>query len=150
MLRMMNGPASVGHAHPLGGPLEMISGRRYPSLIVKSVLRMLFVLIVAFAVATPMSVRAMPMVMSGDNMAGMAGDQPCQNCPEPQHGNTVPDRMPGCPALACISALAVLPMPALLQERVAVRADRVWPLEARLAGADLAPDPFPPRPIVLD
>lgn len=116
----------------------------------KSVARMLLALIVAFAVATPASLRAMPMVMSADNMAGMAGDQPCQNCPQPQHGNTVPDKMPACPALACISAPAVLPMPALVQERVAVRADHVWSLDARLAGADPAPDPFPPRPIVLD
>ncbi|HYM41712.1 MAG TPA: hypothetical protein VET46_02995 [Steroidobacteraceae bacterium] len=116
----------------------------------QSVARMLLALIVALAVAMPVSVRAMPMTMSGSNMAGMAGDQPCQNCPEQQHGNTAPDKMPGCPALACITAPAVLPIPALLQERIAVRADHVWPPDARLAGADPAPDPFPPRPIVLD
>jgi hypothetical protein len=116
----------------------------------KSVARMLLALIVAFAVAMPVSLRAMPMAMSADNMAGMAGDHPCQECPQPQHGNTAPDKMPGCPPLACISAPAVLPMPALLQERIAIRADHVWPPDARLAGADPAPDPFPPRPIVLD
>lgn len=117
----------------------------------QSVARMLLALVVALAVAMPVSVRAMPMTISGDNMTGMAGDQPCQNCPE-QHnsGSTAPDKMPGCPALACITAPAVLPMPALLQERIAVRADHVWPLDARLAGADPAPDPFPPRPIVLE
>jgi hypothetical protein len=116
----------------------------------KSVARALLVLIVALAVAMPVSVRAMPMAMSADNMAGMAGDQPCQNCPEPQqHGSTAPDKMPACPALACIAAPAVLPVPALLPARITLRADYVWPPAARLAGADPAPDPFPPRPIVL-
>jgi hypothetical protein len=116
----------------------------------QSVARMLLALIVALAVAMPVSLRAMPMTMSGSNMARMAGDQPCQNCPEQQHGNTAPDKMPGCPVLACITAPAVLPMPALVPGRIALRADHVWPPDARLAGADPAPDPFPPRPIVLD
>ncbi|HZV07000.1 MAG TPA: hypothetical protein VE999_18100 [Gemmataceae bacterium] len=117
----------------------------------KSVARALLVLIVALAVTMPVGVRAMPMAMSGDHMAGMAGDQPCQNCPdEHQSGSTAPDKMPACAALACISAPAVLPMPAAFLGRVALRADYVWPPAARLAGADPAPDPFPPRPIVLD
>lgn len=115
----------------------------------KSVAHALLVLIVAFAVAMPLSARAMSMAMSGDHMAGMVGDQPCQNCPD-QHGSTAPDKMPVCPVLACISAPAVLPIPALLPGRIALRADYDWPPAARLAGADPAPDPFPPRPIVLD
>ena len=117
----------------------------------KSIARALLVLIVALAVAMPIDVRAMPMAMSGDHMAGMAGDQPCQNCPDQhQSGSTAPEKMPVCPALACISAPAVLPVPAALPGRIALRADYVWPPVARLAGADPAPDPFPPRPIVLD
>jgi hypothetical protein len=117
----------------------------------KSIARMLLALVVALAVAMPVSVRAMPMAMSGDNMARMAGDQPCQKCPEPhQSGSTAPDKMPACPALACIAAPAVLPMPVPLPARIALRADYVWPPAARLAGADPAPDPFPPRPVVLD
>ena len=116
----------------------------------KSVARTFLVLIVALAVAMPVSVRAMPMATAGGNMAGMAGDQPCQKCPQPQHsGSTVPDRMPTCPALACIAAPAVLPVPALLPGRIVLRTDYMWPPAARLAGADPAPDPFPPRPIVL-
>ena len=117
----------------------------------KSVARMLLALIVALTVATPVSVRAMPMAMSGGDMPGMASDQPCQNCPDhQQQGNTAPDKMPACPALACITAPAVLPVPALLPGRIALRADYAWLPAARLAGADPAPDPFPPRPIVLD
>ena len=116
----------------------------------KSVARALLVLIVALAVAMPVNVSAMPMAMSGDYMAGMAGDQPCQNCPDQHHsGSTAPDKMPACPALACISAPAVLPMLAVLPGRIALRADYVWPPATRLAGAHPAPDPFPPRPIVL-
>ena len=116
----------------------------------KSIARTLLALIVALAVAIPVSVRAMPMAMSGDNMAGMARAQPCQKCPEHQSGSTAPDKMPACPALACVTAPAVLPIPTLLPARIALRADYVWPPAARLAGADPAPDPFPPRPIVLD
>lgn len=129
----------------------MTPGWRYLFAMAKSVVRALLVLIVALAVAMPVGVRAMPMAMSGDHMAGMAGDQPCQSCPDQhQSGSTAPDKMPTCPVLACISAPAVLPMPALLPGRVALRADYIWSPAARLAGADLAPDPFPPRPIVLD
>lgn len=116
----------------------------------KSVARMLIALVVALAAAMPASVRAMPMAMSGGDMAGMAGDQLCQKCPQPQqHGTTAPDKMPACPALACIAAPAVLSIPTLLPGRIALRADYVWPPAARLAGADPAPDPFPPRPVVL-
>ena len=116
----------------------------------ESVARVLLALIVALAVAMPVSVRAVPMPMSGDNMSGMAGE-PCQKCPEPQQsGKTAPDKMPGCPTLACIAAPAVLAVPARLPRRIALRADYLCPPIARLAGADPAPDPFPPRPIVLD
>ena len=129
----------------------MTPGWRYLSAMAKSVVRALLVLIVALAVAMPVGVRAMPMGVSGDHMAGMAGDQPCQNCPDQhQSGGTAPDKMPVCPVLACVSAPAVLPMPALLPGRIALRADYIWPPAARLAGAAPAPDPFPPRPIVLD
>jgi hypothetical protein len=113
-----------------------------------SVARALLALIFALAVAIPVSVRAMPISMSGDHMSGMAGD-PCQNCPLQQHGNAAPDKMPVCPVLACVTASAVLPVTAQLPSRVVLRADYVWPPTARLAGADPAPDPFPPRPIVL-
>ena len=132
------------------GRLDMALGQRYLPGMVKSIARVLLALIVALAVAMPVSVRAMPMVMSGSDMSGMAGDQPCQNCPDhQQQGNTAPDKLPACPAAACITAPAVLPVPALVPGRIALRSDYVWPPAARLAGADPAPDPFPPRPIVI-
>lgn len=117
----------------------------------KSVVRMIFAFIVALAVAMPASARAMPMVMLGDHIAGMAGDQPCRNCSgSRQSGTTAPDKMPVCPVFACITAPAVLPAPAQLPGPIALRANYVRLPDARLAGADPAPDPFPPRPIVLD
>jgi len=117
----------------------------------KSVVRMIFAFIVALAVAMPANVRAMPMAMFGDHIAGMAGDQPCRNCSDQhQSGSTAPDKMPICPAFACITAPAVLPAPAQLTGPIALRADYARLPDARLAGADPAPDPFPPRPIVLD
>ncbi|EFI53099.1 putative lipoprotein [Afipia sp. 1NLS2] len=114
---------------------------------------MLIALIVAFAVAVPAGARVMPLVGSGMptsmGMMEKVADQPCQNCPEHQSGSTAPDKMPGCPALACIAAPAVVPSPARLPGRISYRTEYTWPVTALLAGADPAPDPFPPRPIVL-
>ena len=115
--------------------------------------RVLIALIVAFAVALPAGARVMPMVGTGMPMyMGMmekAADQSCQNCPEHQPGSITPDKMPGCPALACIAAPAVVPSPTPLPGRISFRTEYTWPVTALLAGADPAPDPFPPRPIVL-
>lgn len=118
-----------------------------------SVTRVLIALIVAFAVTMPAGARVMPMAGSGMPMAtGMmekATDQPCQNCPDHQSGNTAPDKMLGCPILACIAAPAVIASPALFPERISYRTEYAWPVMAFLAGADPAPDPFPPRPVVI-
>lgn len=119
----------------------------------RSVTHVLIALIVAFAVAMPARARVMPMAGSGmpmsTGMMGKAADQPCQNCPDQKSGSTAPDKMPGCPALACIAAPAVVPSPTPLPGRVSFRAEYTWPATALLAGADPAPDPFPPRPVVL-
>lgn len=109
--------------------------------------RVLIAFIVALGLAVPASARAMP--MPGD-MMGQAVDQPCQHCPQSsQSGSTTPGKMPACQPLGCISAPAVLPSPVLLPGRVLVGAAYVSPEAIRLAGAERAPDPFPPRPIVL-
>jgi hypothetical protein len=127
----------------------MGAGRQYYGYMLKSAMRVLVAFIVVFAMAVPAGARAMP--MSGDiNMMGNAVDQPCQNCPQPdQPGGMTPDKMPACLALACINVPAMLPSPVLAPVRIALRAEYVWPTATRLAGADPAPDPFPPRPIVL-
>jgi hypothetical protein len=119
----------------------------------RSVAQVLIALIVAFAVAMPAGARVMPMIGAGMSMSmGMmekAADQPCQNCPDHQSGSTTPDKMPGCPALACIATPAVIASPTLLPERVSYRTEYAWSVTALLTGADPAPDPFPPRPVVL-
>jgi hypothetical protein len=107
----------------------------------------LIAFIVALGVAIPAGAR--PMSMPGD-MMGMATDQPCQHCSQPYHpGGKIPDKMPGCQALACVSAPAVIPSPVLLPGRVFVWTEYAWPITAFLVGVAPAPDPFPPRPIVL-
>jgi hypothetical protein len=113
-------------------------------------IRVLIAFIVALGLAMPVGVRAMPMAGAMTGMAKAAAGQLCQYCPQPhQTGNTSPDRMPGCQALACISAPAVLPSPALLPARAFLGTTYANPLIAHLAGAEPAPDPFPPRPVVL-
>jgi hypothetical protein len=104
-------------------------------------------------VAMPAGARVMPMIGAGMPMSmGMmetAADQPCQNCPDHQSGSRTPDKMPGCPALACIATSAVIASPTLLPEHVSYRTEYAWSVVALPAGADPAPDPFPPRPVVL-
>ncbi len=107
--------------------------------------------LIAFVVTLatlPIGARAMPMPSTS---GGMLMDQPCQNCPQPdQTGNTTPDKMPPvCQALACAGMLAMLPEPARVPERVQFRVLYSPVPSARWAAAAPAPDPFPPRPIVL-
>lgn len=121
---------------------------------VKSVARILVAVLAVVAIAMPAGARIIPMAdnimpVSAD-MMGKAAGEPCQNCPQPhQPGGMTPDKMPACPVLACITAPALLPSPVLVPERIALNAEYVWPAAAGLAGADPAPDPFPPRPIAL-
>lgn len=119
----------------------------------RSVTRVLIALVVAFAVAMPAGARVMPMVGVGmpisTGMMEKATDQRCQNCPEHQSGSTAPEKMSGCPALACIAAPAVVPSPTPPPGRISFQMECTWPVMALLAGADPAPDPFPPRPVVL-
>ena len=106
--------------------------------------RVLIAFLVALGLTMPAGARAMPMPATMVGMMAMTVDQPCQHCPQP-----VPDKMSACQALACMSVPAVLPSPVLLPGRVLLGAAYATPLAARLAGAEPAPDPFPPRPIVL-
>ena len=107
--------------------------------------RFLIAFIVVLAGMMPVGGRAMPMQAA---MAGAAMHH-CPSCPNRSGTTPAPDRMQACPLLACASAAAVLPAPALLPGRIALRATYLPALPARLAGAHRAPDPFPPRPIAL-
>jgi hypothetical protein len=105
----------------------------------------LVALVVVLATAMPGGLYAMPMPPSG-----MDADQPCQNCPQPdQSGNTNPDKMPVCQVLMCVGAMAVLPTPTMAQARAEFRVAYAQAPAARWTEAAPAPDPFPPRPIVL-
>jgi hypothetical protein len=118
----------------------------------RPVARMLIALAVALAVAMPAGATMLP--MSGKAMSMAADmiensvDQPCQNCPGP-HQQGGMEKMPGCPAFTCTVVPAVLPGALLITDRVAVKAGYLRPVAAYLAGADPAPDPFPPRPVVI-
>jgi hypothetical protein len=108
--------------------------------------QVLIALIVALAATMPASVRAMPMPAG---MTGMDVQTDCPSCPDTPAG-TNPDKMPTCPILACVGAVATLPSPALLPERVLPHAaSYLLAPPVRWTGAPIAPDPFPPRPFVL-
>jgi hypothetical protein len=111
------------------------------------VTRLVIAFIVALGVAMPTGVGAMSMP---DSLMGKAMQRPCQHCPQPQQsGSTSPDKMPGCSVVACVGAVALIPGPVLLPCRALIMARYVIPASARPAGAAPAPDPFPPRPVVL-
>jgi hypothetical protein len=110
--------------------------------------RVLIAFIVTLGLAMPGIGRAMS--MSGTTMSmGMAKtfDQPCQHCPRPN--SPISDKAPACQALSCVGVPAMLPGPMLLPSRVLLGTAYVSAAPAPLAGAEQAPDPFPPRPIVL-
>jgi hypothetical protein len=108
-------------------------------------IRVLIALVVVVTGAMPSSVYAMPMAP-----AGMAADQPCQNCPQPDPtGNTTPDKMPLCQMLVCTGTLATLPAPVFEPVRVTFQIPYFATQPTRWAEASPAPDPFPPRPVGL-
>jgi hypothetical protein len=115
----------------------------------RRVTRTLVAILVALGLTMPAVAHAMPMPAAVMGMVP-AVDQPCQHCPQPhQTGSTAPDKMQACQVLACINAPAILPGPMLLPGRVLLGVPYGSPVATRLIGAASAPDPFPPRPVIL-
>ncbi len=98
------------------------------------------------ATALPSSLNAMQMHTSTAMMAGM--EKPCSDCPDKAPASKDLDRMT-CSALACVGVAIGLPArqaPYLPAFGKLVYSPR---LVLETLGASLAPDPFPPRPLVL-
>lgn len=132
---------------PSCGTLESSACRQYLSTMLRRVTHVLIALIIAMAATMPAGVRAMPMPSA---VNGMAADQPCPSCPRhPQSGHINPDKMPTCQVLACAGPLAMLPGPVSVREQAFSRVSYLKAPPARWTDAGPAPDPFPPRPIVL-
>lgn len=114
-------------------------------------IRVLLVFVIAVGLTMPAGVRAMPMLGGTMSMRTVqVVDRPCHHCPQSQQpGSTSSDKMPACQAFACVSAPAVLPAPMPLPRRASRGSAYMSVATARLAGAEPAPDPFPPRSIVL-
>jgi hypothetical protein len=113
----------------------------------RRVTRVLIALVIALAATMPVGVHAVPMPSA---LNGMAADQPCPSCPQhPRTGDTNPDKMPACQILACAGPLATLPSPVLVHEQAFFRVAYATAPPARRTEAGPAPDPFPPKPIVL-
>ncbi len=107
---------------------------------------LLLALLIALATTMSVSARAMPMPA---DMTGTAIQRHCPNCPHERRTGTNPDQMPACQVLACAGAVAILITPALRPVRVLLRTAYPAALSVRWAALPSAPDPFPPRPIVL-
>lgn len=106
----------------------------------------LLALVIALATTLPAGASAIPA------MAGMTGTGMQQHCPGCLHeplGGTNPDKMLACPILACAGAVAMLAAPALPYQRVLLRTAYPAALPLHWVAEPSAPDPFPPRPIVL-
>ena len=114
-------------------------------------MRTLAAIIIAFAAVLPVGVRAMPIPagpMQAEPMETGAG-QPSQQCPDRPMTNPTSGKMMFCPTLACIGQLAALPTTSPFGTRIVYRIAYPVRLMGRLEGATPAPEPFPPRPIVL-
>jgi hypothetical protein len=110
------------------------------------VMRALIALVIALATTLPVGTHAMPMPSA---LNGMAADQTCPSCPHPQAGDMNPGNMPACQILACAGPMAMLPAPVLAHRQAFLRVAYVKVPPARWTEAGPAPEPFPPRPIVL-
>jgi hypothetical protein len=112
------------------------------------VIRMVIAVVVALAVTMPVGARAKPMPAA--DMNGKTIEQPCQNCPQPdQTGGTTPDKMPACQMFACVGSAVLLPAVAIAPGRVHFRVAYLGTPPAHWTQAAPAPDPFPPKSIVL-
>ena len=110
-------------------------------------MHVLIAVIIALAATMPIGVHAMPMPPA---MNGMAADHPCPSCPQhPMTGDMNPGKMPGCQILACAGPLAMLPASVLAHGQAFLRVAYAKAPPARWTNGGPAPDPFPPRPIVL-
>ena len=108
------------------------------------VARILMAVVVVLATAAPASVSTMTMPL-----ATGAADQGCDLCPhQPMNGGTSDQRLP-CSLLACPSPIIALPATALLYVPAFARIEYVVGPPAHNAGVTRAPDPVPPRPILL-
>ena len=127
--------------------LELSAGRQYLSTMFRRVAHVLIALVIALAATMPVGAHAMPMPSA---LNGIAAGQPCPSCPQPpQSGHMNPDKMPVCLVLACAGPLAMLPGPVSVREQAFLRVAYLKTPPARWTDARPAPDPFPPRPIVL-
>lgn len=86
------------------------------------------------------------MVMQPGQMETGAG-QPCKHCPDHQLPSS--GKMTLCSILACAGPVMASQATGVLSNHPAQRVVYSAVLPARLAGATPAPDPFPPKPIVL-
>jgi hypothetical protein len=111
------------------------------------VTRMVSALLVTLAVMMPVGVRAMPMPTTDMNGAPLT--QPCQNCPQPDQTGGTPDKMPACQVFACGASAVLLPATTIAPGRAVFRVTYLGAPPARWIEAAPAPDPFPPKPIVL-
>jgi hypothetical protein len=102
--------------------------------------------LIAFLIVLATTIPAAMAMSSAVN--GMAGDQHCPSCPQ-QTGHMNSDKMPACQILACVGPLATLPAPGLVHGQAFFRVAYVQEPPAHLTDAGPAPDPFPPRSIVL-
>lgn len=109
-------------------------------------MRVLLAFVVALAAAVPVGVRAMPMLLDA---AGTVVGQRCPDCAQHAGTSSHPGQMPACQVLACAGAVATLPAPVLLPGRIVLRTAYAMALPTRRTGTAPAPEPLPPRPVVL-
>lgn len=109
---------------------------------------MLIAFVFALAATMPVGARAMP--VAAMNTAGTMLQQHCPGCLQhPETNHTQPDRMLACTMLACAGSVIMQPSQILTPEPTFRQVAYAKTPANHWATLAPAPDPFPPRPIVL-
>jgi hypothetical protein len=107
--------------------------------------RALIALLVALAVSPPVGAQALPTPATAPEVSSVDVGHPCQSCPD-----IAGSGMTGlCSVASCVGPMILPPGVHTGNNRLFRRVGFPGAIEARLAGAAPAPEPFPPKPIVL-
>lgn len=107
----------------------------------------LLALMIALAAVMPAGARAVP---PAGGLGGTTLQLHSRTYPAHHSADTHSEKKQACSIVACTGAVATLPTPARLPERISLQTAYLSASSVRWTAAVSAPDPFPPRARVFD